>query len=151
MYPPPGYYQQLPQKKKAKWPWILGGMFVVMLLGIGGCLAFVGGVANEIDKESKRLVNVTYEVIGSGDSVAISYTGNSKPGNNGISTAQETGATLPWTKVVTVDGFVKTATVSATNGSAGGEITCRIKVDDKVISEQTSTGEFATVSCTGIW
>jgi hypothetical protein len=150
-YPPPGYYQQ-PPRKKPVWPWVLGGMFLLMLLGIGGCLAFIGGVATNIDKESKRQVAVTYEVVGSGNSVSVSYTNSdNKPGTQDLGLAQETGVALPWQKEVTVDGLVKTATLTATNGAQGGEITCRIRADGKVIAEQTSKGQFATASCTGIW
>lgn len=43
----------LPQRQKRKvWPWVLGGIFLVILLGFGACAAFVGSVANEISKDS---------------------------------------------------------------------------------------------------
>lgn len=42
-----------PQKPKRKiWPWVLGGIFLVILLGFGACAALVGSVANEITKDS---------------------------------------------------------------------------------------------------
>jgi len=40
------------QKKKPVWPWILLAIFVVILLGFGACVAFVGRVANEVTKDS---------------------------------------------------------------------------------------------------
>ncbi|WP_121252743.1 hypothetical protein [Nocardioides ferulae] len=47
---PPGYYQPPPAKKsRAVW-WILGGLGVVLLVGLGGCLALVGLFVNEIDE-----------------------------------------------------------------------------------------------------
>lgn len=141
-YPPQGYYQQ-PPKKKRKWPWIVGGIVLVFILMIGGCMAMIGGAANEIDKESKREVTVTYQVEGSGGNSSITYSGRD------FNIAQETAATLPWTKDVTIDGLGKTVTLSATNDENGGDVTCRILVDGNAISEQTSSGPFASASCTG--
>lgn len=40
-----------PPKKQKIWPWVLGGIFVTMLVVVGGCVAFVGSVANEITKD----------------------------------------------------------------------------------------------------
>ncbi|NOP99291.1 MmpS family transport accessory protein [Mycolicibacterium sp.] len=146
-YPPPGYtqppYGYQPPKKRAVWPWILGGIFLVIFLGIGGCVAFVGSVAKNIDDESKREVTVTYSVTGSGNSVAITYSGRD------FNTAQETDASLPWSKDVTIDGLGKTVTLTATNGSDGGTITCEISANGKTLAQQTSSGPFASASCIG--
>lgn len=147
----PGYPQQYPQqpygyqqpKKRRVWPWVLGGVLLVMFLGMGACVAFVGGVANNIDKESKRQVTVTYEVTGSGNSVAVTYSGHD------FNTAQDTGVSLPWTKQVTVDGLGKTVSLTATNGSDSGTVTCRISANGKVLAEQTSSGPFASANCIG--
>ncbi|WP_240669965.1 DUF4352 domain-containing protein [Actinoplanes solisilvae] len=55
--PPPGYAPIPPPKKKRKWPWIVGG---IVLLGIVGCIGvftlFVGGaakVATDLDNNNK--------------------------------------------------------------------------------------------------
>ncbi|VFA96604.1 MmpS family transport accessory protein [Nocardia cyriacigeorgica] len=139
--PPPGYYQ--PPKKRRIWPWIVGGIVLFFVLMIGGCLAFFGGVANEIDKESKREVTVTYRVEGTSSEASVTYSGRD------MNMAQETSITLPWSKDVTIDGLGKFVSMTATNNADSGEITCRILVGEKVISEQTSSGPFASASCSG--
>src|SRR5215212_645863 len=140
--PQPKYAVVAP-KKRPVWPWILGGIFLVIFLGVGACVAFVGGVASNLDKETKREVEVIYAVSGSGRSVAITYSGRD------FNTAQETAVSLPWKKSVTIDGLGKTVSLTATNDMNGGTITCRITANGKTIAEQTSSGPFATASCIG--
>ncbi len=150
-YPPPGYAQPYPQapygyqppKKRLLWPWVLGGIFLVIFLGFGACVAFVGGVATNIDKETKREVTVTYSVTGSGKSVAITYSGRD------FNTAQETAVSLPWNKNMTIDGLSKSVVLRATNDFGGGTITCKITANGTTLAEQTSSGPFSTASCIG--
>ncbi|WP_227983226.1 MmpS family transport accessory protein [Nocardia spumae] len=139
---PPAYYPAPPKKRK-KWPWVLGGIVLFFVLLMGSCMALVGGAVNSVDKESKREVTVTYQVEGTGPDSSITYSGRD------FNIAQENGATLPWSKQVTIDGLGKTVSLSATNDEKGGDVTCRILLGDKVISEQKSSGPFASASCTG--
>jgi Mycobacterium membrane protein len=141
-YPPPGHYQQPPNKMPV-WPWVLGGCVLIVFLGVGGCFAFVGLVATGIHMESNREVRVTYQVEGVGDAVAVTYSGRN------FNTAQDTDVSLPWTKDVTVAGLGKTVVLTATSGASGQTITCRILADGKKVSEQTSNGPFATANCIG--
>ncbi|WP_245558237.1 MmpS family transport accessory protein, partial [Nocardia thailandica] len=146
-YPPPGYppsgaYPPPPKKRKI-WPWVLGGVLLVILLGFAACFALVGTTVNEIDKEINRAVTVTYQVDGSSDASSITYSGKN------MDIAQDTDVTLPWTKEVSVDGFAKTVTLTASAGADGGQVTCRILVGDKVIAEQTANGPYASASCSG--
>ena len=136
-YPPPP-----PQKKRRTWLWVLGGLTALCLLGMGACVALIGGVANQVDKETKRQVAITYQVEGTGPSASITYSGND------LNISQDTEAALPWTKSVTIDGLAKTATLSAQN-AGGGSVTCRILADGKQIAEQTANGSYAIASCTG--
>lgn len=144
-YPPqyaqPAYGYQPPPPKRPVWPWILGGIVLVIFLGVGGCVAFVGTVATSIHDEATRKVTVTYNVKGSSESASITYSGQ------GFNSAQETGASLPWTKNVTIDGLGKTIMLTATNGFADGTVTCEIKANGKILAQQTSTGAFATANC----
>jgi hypothetical protein len=142
-YPAPGYFQQPQKPKRPVWPWVLGGILLTIFLGVGGCFAFVGLVANGIDAESKREVTVTYEVTGTGDSVAVTYSGRD------FNTAQETGVGLPWRKDVVIDGLGKTVILTGTRSMGDGTVTCRISANGKVVSEQTSSGPFASASCMG--
>jgi Mycobacterium membrane protein len=107
-------------------------------------VAFVGGVANNLDNEAKREVTVVYSVTGSaGQSAAITYSGRD------FNTPQETAVRLPWNKSVTIDGLGKTVTLIATNDAEGGTITCQITANGKTLAEQSSTGPFASASCVG--
>ncbi|GAB20195.1 hypothetical protein GOEFS_106_00930 [Gordonia effusa NBRC 100432] len=152
-YPGQPYPQQpypAPPKKKAKWPWILLALVVVFLALVGGCVALVGGaaneVANEIDKQSNSEVVVTYKVTGDGGKASITYTGTD------TNMGQDTAASLPWEKKVTLKGFAKLASVSASNdfdAAASTKITCEVLVDGKVKFTQTGTGPGATASCSG--
>ncbi|MGZ6907157.1 MAG: DUF2510 domain-containing protein [Acidimicrobiia bacterium] len=49
-------YQVLPvqPKKKLRWPWVVGGLFLVFCLGFAGCIALIGTAANEAVKELNR-------------------------------------------------------------------------------------------------
>ena len=141
----PGYYQQPPKKRKI-WPWVLGGVVLVFILFFAGCMALFGGVANEIDKESKSTVNVTYKVTGDGGSGSITYT------DANLNMAQDTQASLPWEKEVAITGLGKIASLTATNDFNAGSstsITCEILVDGQVKYTQTGTGPGASASCSG--
>lgn len=145
---PQGYASQygqppLPPQKKKKWPWILLAIVVVFIALFAGCTALVGGAINSVDEESKKEVVVTYEVTGDSEGAIITYTANDS------NLSQDTAATLPWTKDVTVTGLIKVATVTASNSYDGtGAITCKIIVDGKVLTENTANGAGASASCT---
>ncbi|TXG90550.1 hypothetical protein DW322_10340 [Rhodococcus rhodnii] len=141
-YPPPPYPP--PQQKKRRiWPWVLLGVILAFVLLFAGCVALFGGVASEIDRESNRSVSVTYQVEGTGTGATVTYSGTN------LDMAQETNATLPWSRDVDIDGLGKFVTMTASNGSDGGSITCRILADGNQIAEQTSSGPYANVSCSG--
>ncbi|MFC4373671.1 MmpS family transport accessory protein [Nocardia halotolerans] len=141
-YPPHGGYPQPPKKKKV-WPWVLGGILLVLLLIIGGCVALVGSVANEIDNESKRVVNVSYEAGGTGTASSITYSGS------GLDVGQESDVALPWSKDIAMDGLAKFMSLSVMAGVDGGQVSCKITADGKVIAEEQASGQFATATCSG--
>ncbi|HMS75939.1 MmpS family transport accessory protein [Gordonia sp. (in: high G+C Gram-positive bacteria)] len=138
-YPP----QMPPARKRKKWPWILGGIILLFVAMVGGCVALIGGAANEIDKEMNREVIVTYRVTGTGTG-SITWT------DKDFNMAQETDAPLPWEKQVTVSGFGKIASLTVTNSSDDGATsTCEIVVDGEVKYTQTAKGPFASANCSG--
>ncbi|WP_405148437.1 MmpS family transport accessory protein [Nocardia salmonicida] len=139
-YPQGGYP---PPKKRKVWPWVLGGVLLVFLVGLGSCIAIVATTVNEVDNEINRAVNVTYQVDGTGQASSITYSGRN------MDIAQDTDAALPWTKEVSIDGIFKTVTLTASADADGGDVTCRILVGDEVLAEQTASGPYASVSCTG--
>ncbi|MFD3744227.1 MmpS family transport accessory protein [Nocardia sp. NPDC058633] len=140
-YPQHGGYPQPPRKKKV-WPWVLGGILVVLLLVVGGCVALVGTVANEIENEVSREVTVSYQAGGTGTSTVTYSDGN-------LDVAQESDVALPWSKDVTVTGLVKFVSLSVLSGADGGNVSCKITVGGKVIAEDQASGQFASAICSG--
>src|SRR3712207_5911831 len=75
--------------------------------------------------------------------------------SNGIGQQQDTAAAVPWSKTITAEAslarsFVLSGAMNpVVDGSAtdGTTITCRITVDGEVVAEQTSTGQYASVTC----
>lgn len=59
---------------------------------------------------------------------------------------QDLGAKTPWTKTATTTAPVIAAVVAQSKGD--GPITCRVTVDGAKKAENTSTGQFAVVTCT---
>ncbi|MFE2296036.1 hypothetical protein [Streptomyces sp. NPDC059452] len=132
-----------PPKKRRKWPWVL---LVVVLLLIGGCVGVVALLAKGVSDESERTVRIRYEVTGTAEGVAISY---STWRDGDMSTNQETARSLPWTKEVTTKGFIKGGSLSVTLGQSGGKAACSVTVDDNAPRRATASGTFATATCSG--
>ncbi|MFT4088257.1 MAG: MmpS family transport accessory protein [Gordonia sp. (in: high G+C Gram-positive bacteria)] len=167
-YPPQPYQQPMPPapKQRKKWPWIVGGVVAVLIV-VG---AVSGGGDKKKDDEKtaattpaasqpvvpaaddttattstakKAAATVVYEVTSdSGSATSITYFGEN--GNQ----SQETGAALPWKSKPFDKAKTTLKTVTAQNGG-GGTITCKIIVDGKVQVENSSSGQYAVVSCNG--
>ena len=60
--------------------------------------------------------------------------------------SQDNEAKLPWKKELSTAEALTIVTVVAQN-SAGGEISCKISVDGRVVKENKSKGEYAVVTC----
>lgn len=123
------------------------GKLVIFILFVfacvAGCVAFFGRVAHNMDTESKREVDIVYQVEGSGRSASIMYSGRE------MNSSQDTAVRLPWSKSITISGFLKSVSLTATNDETGGTITCRILADGREITEQTASGPFASANCFG--
>lgn len=173
-YPPQGYPPQggyppppAPPKKRRKWPFILGGIVALIVIiavassrGGGGATdtAAPGSGAQQPApagqaEQPAAPQGITYEVTGetggskSGANIKTSVTYTSSKNFN---QSQENGVTLPWTKTVDLgNGFFSGASLVAQAGDGVTSITCRIKDGNEVISENTSTGQFAVVTCSG--
>lgn len=135
-----GYY---PPRKKPRWPWIAGGIVLVLVLLAGGGFAAFAAFGNSGDEEDGSDITVTYRVDGAAPASSITYLGPD------LGMAQETAVGLPWSKEVTIQGWGQIVSLTANNGPDGGDITCRILVGDKVMSEQTSSGPYASATCSG--
>jgi hypothetical protein len=132
------------EKKRKKWPWIVGGIVLVFIAMIAGCAALIGGAAKHVSDEANRVVSVTYRVTGNEQTASITYT------DKDFDTAQETNASVPWTKDVQISGFGKIASLTVTNGDADdAESKCEILVDGQVKYTQTAKGPYASANCSG--
>ncbi|MET8425725.1 MmpS family transport accessory protein [Nocardia sp. NPDC004860] len=146
--PAPGYPMQPPPPKKRKiWPWIVGALLLFIVLPFAACTAVFGKAANDVAKESKRTVDVRYEVTGSGEGTYVKPSITYSIGDTGSGTS--TAAQLPWSKDVTLTGILKMATLTATAADDdSATISCRIVQGDKVLVENTATGSLAMATCT---
>ncbi|WP_280458040.1 MmpS family transport accessory protein [Nocardia carnea] len=133
---PPAEYH--PSPRKARWPWITAGLLLVLALLAGGFTFAENDDENAVDE-----ITVTYEVRGTGSDAAITYMGR----DQGM--ARETAVSLPWRKDVPIGAWGRIVSMTAANGPDGGDITCRILVAGRVMTEQTSSGPYASASCSG--
>jgi hypothetical protein len=121
---------------------------VLSVIGLVICILWVaafGKAADDMKKESDRVVTVHYEVAGDAKNVTISYT----TFGDGADTSQETAAVLPWTKDVQTTGFAKGGSLTVSAGPDGGMVTCKVVVGGKEAKTGTASGPFATASCSG--
>lgn len=144
---PEGY--KLKKKKpiyKRVWFWLLIVVIVVIIIVVQG--AGGGGAGGS----ASGTVEVVYTVESDSPTVSATY---ATADSSGIGQQQDNNAAPPWTKTVSaedswVKSFVLTGQMNPVlDGSAqdGTTITCRITVDGEVVAEQTSTGQYAIVTC----
>ncbi len=159
--PPAGY--ELKKKKRKKWPWVLGAivlLFVIIGVSTGGNkgasntatspaapAAGGGSAGGAAEAPAAESTGITYEVTtsdGKGTAL-VTYTSDKN-----MNTSQENGAKLPWKKTVDLGTSIFSATsLVAQAGQGVDSISCKISDGDRVISENTSTGQFAVVTCSG--
>jgi hypothetical protein len=166
--PPPGNYpypapngQQAsgpppePAKKRRKWPWIVLGIVVLIVIGsaVGGSktktpatTAAAPGAAPAAAPAAEAAGHtVTYKVLGSGRGL-VTYM------KEGFQQEQVSGAKLPWSKDLTFKDDISAfsgLSLVVQHSSGGGDITCKILVDGKEVSSSTSSGAYAVVTCNG--
>lgn len=121
---------------------------IAFMVLVGGCAALVaagGGVnpngpGNPAPPEGGSQ-QVVYTVNGE-SAMNVTYGANGQ-------TSQQTNPTLPWTTSGPAEGSFGFYSLTAQNGQSGGEISCRIEVGGKVLAENTSSGPYAVVTCSG--
>ncbi|HEU0192449.1 MAG TPA: MmpS family transport accessory protein [Mycobacterium sp.] len=100
----------------------------------------VGGATPSVDPDWAK---VRYELSGTGVAGYVTY-------QTDRGQLHATGAPLPWSMEVTrrSEGSIMTADNSLSAQTAGpGSLTCVIKVDGKVVAQNSATGEPARVLC----
>lgn len=163
-YPPAAPMPIPPAKKKRRWPWIVGGVVVVLVVisiaaggGKSGTSSISGtsptGVPAGNEATTAHAVvaattapaqpvqpathTVVYQVTGHGSLTDVTYT------TDGMTTTnQESHATLPWTKTITLprDQAFEQATILAQGATESTSITVTITVDGKVAKTASATG-----------
>lgn len=128
-------------------------LILSIVLAIAYTAAFATAVKNVGDSQTaaaNKSITLVYDIAGDSTDAAVLYS-TYNDGKSG--TEQATGQQLPFSKTITVkkggDFSFNSYTLSGTNGQTGTTISCKITLDGKVIAEQTSTGQFATVMCSG--
>ncbi len=147
---------------------------LAIIVGIAVSIASVAGVATSISEsieegassaplapeaseeiaepeEGQDVVTVVYEVTSDAPTAGnVTYLTAS---SSGTGQEQVTDAPLPFTETIEVPlegGFDYQAfSLVAQTAQGGTTISCKITVDGEVVAEQTSTGEFSVVSCSG--
>ena len=131
-------------------------MILSIILAITYTAGFAGAVSEgiktaqaESSAEADRDVTVVYEVTGTSAASSITYM-TFTDGNSG--TEQANDQALPFTKEFTIKAGgtfdYSSFYVMAMNGADdAGDISCKITVDGKVLAENTSTGAYASASC----
>jgi hypothetical protein len=146
---PEGY--ELKKKKsiiKRWWFWLA----IIVVVAIIAIATSGGGGGKSGGSSASDKVTVVYTLESDAQAVSATY---STLTNGNIGSAQANSVAAPWTQEVQVeDTWIKSFTLVGQmnpvfDGSApdGTTITCRITVDGKVVAEQTSTGQYAAVTC----
>ena len=153
---PQGY--ELKKKKSlfGRWWFWLAVIVVIAIIATqtGGGSGSTPGVNSSSDEGAAAAgtVEVVYTVESDAASVSSTYT--TLNGGN-IGQEQSNNVAPPFTKTYQVeDSFLQSFTMTAStdpvfdgSAQANHSITCRITVDGEVVAEQTSTGQFAIVTC----
>lgn len=146
---------------------IVLGIIIAFILIVGGCAALVGGAmesastnseVTEVEEspsgkksEKKGSEKATEE---SGDVVVLRVTGKGTTrasityADPNMEMTQETNARLPWTKKFKVDDVgILGFSITAQNNNGSGSISCSIREGSETLSENTSKGGYAVVTC----
>ena len=132
---------------------IIIGLIIVVGLAIWGFSSCSGkddgktsaesGTTSSAKVEKRETNTLTWEAETSGGTaISVTYT------TKGMNISQESDAASPWAKDIQVKSKYDLigANMSAQN-TGSGDVTCRAKWNGKVVSKNTSKGEFTIASC----
>jgi hypothetical protein len=128
-------------------PWLLGAAVVV--IGVAIVIQVFGDAEPSVQDQRRQALphsthTVVYEVTGAGKSPEIRFVSDGSSGTDRV-----VGADMPWRKElsVTVGPTVGVVQVLAGNSGLSDSISCSIRVDGQLVNQQTTKGEFSSVSC----
>lgn len=148
-YPPQGYQQAPPAKKKHTVRNVLLVIVLLLVLVIGGCMALIAGAANEVDKAlddeaaNDKPVAVT-------EGAAFTHDGFAAHKGWSVAPAQFGGATIKGLEVTLKDDQ------DVSGGGRSALLTFRLYDGKKVVSEitcsskQMQEGETSAMDCTSL-
>lgn len=143
--------QAAPARRSRKWPWIVGGLVAVVIVGTAlsnqGNTPTAPGVPagndSGVQQEASSERVVVYSVTGTGIASNITYT------TDGMTTMnQEADVHLPWTKEIRLPAgeAFQMVQISAQAGADTSEIHVTITVDGTLIKEAHATGGYNIAS-----
>lgn len=111
-----------------------------MLLGTAIGSACLWGIPAAGAAPGVSDATVRYELTGVGAAGYVTYQGNNGQGH-------ATNVPLPWSVQLTIGNASSATHLLSAQGVGPGAITCTIKVNGKVVSQNTATGDPARVLC----
>jgi hypothetical protein len=121
---------------------LTAGLLTALALALAGCASAGTGAGGAHE--------VVYSVTSDGTtSTSISY---ATVTGADVSLEQADDETLPWIRIVKVPAGAFSNSIlmlESQLGETGTTITCDISVDGRSVASETSTGQFAAVSCRG--
>lgn len=99
---------------------------------------------DDLERQANKESKVVYEISGDAKSAAITFTTYS---DGGSTSNKENATKLPWTKELTVKGFLSGGSLAAMAGPDGGTVTCKITVDGVEKKTASATGPGAMATC----
>lgn len=123
--------------------WVLASILAVIVIGAVSCAAVLGAGASAVNdsiKQAEQPVTYRYSVEGRGKAT-IMYLAEAGSSNN-------SDVPLPFQRDETFTGLFDLPMVSATLGTGGGSVTCRVldPTTGAVLAENTASGQFASCS-----
>jgi hypothetical protein len=142
----PPYWPQPPRKPVTSqaWFWLVVGVGIVAFVIGAVAVAKHARDTTPTDAPATTAAGhvVVYQVDGTAGTADVTYL--TRGGEE-----QQNGTLLPFAKHMTDSEAGSLLSLVAQSKSPDGSVTCRIVVDGRVISEHTSSGGYAVVSCDG--
>jgi hypothetical protein len=128
---------------------LIVGIIVSIVSALGAVATGVSTAIEEDEQAAAEIVELTFDVTGTGTAdVSYSYT------IDGKETAQSAdGTALPFTLTVDIPRGgtfdFNYYSLSASTGADASEVACKLTVDGEVLAEDSASGQYNFVSCTG--
>jgi hypothetical protein len=131
---------------------VLLALGLVCLAVLAGCVAFISSAADQASEgtDPASLRTVSVQVISDGAQTANSVTFTWTDEKGQLQQRQDNGPVLPWSEELALpDSWISSVSLTAQAAAGADSISCIIREGDEVLTENTSTGEYAVVTCSG--